>query len=980
MNKISNPLIIGGNSHSSFKSLSKRISLFIIGVGSLVLVGWALDIAALKSIVPGLASMKSNTALLFILSGISLWMQVRGHAHRIAQIGALIVAFVGLLTLGEYLANRDFGIDQLLLRDATIGVLDPGRMAPATALCFLLIGLALIFLDNQSGNWFNKSFVIATFSISLLALIGYIYGVSSLYQIGVYTSMALHTALSFILLSTAILFARPEQGLMQTILADTPGGNILRRLLPVAIVTPVLLGWIRLAGQRAGLYDTAFGLALMVTSLIATLTIFIWFNARQLTTIDIKREELDSSLQASELRLHSSLADMMEGCQILGYDWRYLYINKTAEKHNRRPNSELLGNVYMDMWPGIEATAVFPLLRRCMEERTPQRMLNEFTYPNGSLGWFELNIQPVPDGIFILSGDVTDRKRAEQALLEREMKLSMLFEILPVGVSILDAEHKVSYSNPALKKILDISEQELLKGTYQDLKYLRADGTLMPVEEYTSVRAFKEKREIDDVEMGVVKEDGCIIWTNVSAVPVDFPDWKLVIVISDITERKQAEEYLHTNERRLHLAASAGKVGIWDWDVVKDELIWDESMYSLYSIHKRDFSGAYHAWTSTLHPDDRQFTEGEIQAALRGEREYAPEFRIVRPDGVVRVIKATSQTIRDQDGKALRMIGTNIDITERKQAEEALKESEVKFSAAFHSSPVALVISTLEGKFVETNRAFCELIGYSNEEIIGNTAVKLELLSASDRERIVAVLKDTGGSVSNFEIQFRIRDGSLRDILYSLTNISFRGESHRLSTGVDITERKQAEREILKLNAELEGKVIERTAELAAANEHLHELSIVDELTGLYNRRGFLLHAEQQLLLARRTKRNLLIFYADLDGLKQINDQLGHIAGDKAIAVAAGLLREAFRTSDIKARLGGDEFAVLVVEAEEHDAQILITRLRERLTENNQSMSVGVVAFDAQHDISIDDLIARADQAMYIEKRKKPGRLLITTQ
>jgi PAS domain S-box-containing protein len=143
---------------------------------------------------------------------------------------------------------------------------------------------------------------------------------------------------------------------------------------------------------------------------------------------------------------------------------------------------------------------------------------------------------------------------------------------------------------------------------------------------------------------------------------------------AEVVQRKQAEEALRVNESRLNLATSVGNIGIWDWNVVNDELIWADCMYSLYGIHKEDFSGAFEAWTRTLHPDDRKYAEAEIQAALRGEREYAPEFRIVRPDGTDRVIKATSQTMRDQDGKALRMIGTNIDITERKQADRQLKE------------------------------------------------------------------------------------------------------------------------------------------------------------------------------------------------------------------------------------------------------------------------------------------------------------------
>lgn len=133
------------------------------------------------------------------------------------------------------------------------------------------------------------------------------------------------------------------------------------------------------------------------------------------------------------------------------------------------------------------------------------------------------------------------------------------------------------------------------------------------------------------------------------------------------------ESSLRSSEERLKLATSAGGIGIWDWNITSNELAWDDSMYSLYGIGKEDFSGAYDAWVRNLHPDDRQFTEGEIQAALKNEREYAPEFRIVRPDGKLRKIKASSKTFFDSQGNALRMIGINFDITDIKQAEEDLR-------------------------------------------------------------------------------------------------------------------------------------------------------------------------------------------------------------------------------------------------------------------------------------------------------------------
>ncbi|MDD2899749.1 MAG: PocR ligand-binding domain-containing protein [Desulfuromonadaceae bacterium] len=132
----------------------------------------------------------------------------------------------------------------------------------------------------------------------------------------------------------------------------------------------------------------------------------------------------------------------------------------------------------------------------------------------------------------------------------------------------------------------------------------------------------------------------------------------------------EGSQKLAQSEERLQLAVKTARIGIFDWDIVSNELTWDNSMYVLYGICKEDFKGAYSAWSATLHPEDRPYAETEIQAALRGEREYTPEFRIIRPDGTVRCMKASSQTFFDDNGKPLRMIGTNIDITDQKIAEE----------------------------------------------------------------------------------------------------------------------------------------------------------------------------------------------------------------------------------------------------------------------------------------------------------------------
>jgi PAS domain S-box-containing protein len=146
-------------------------------------------------------------------------------------------------------------------------------------------------------------------------------------------------------------------------------------------------------------------------------------------------------------------------------------------------------------------------------------------------------------------------------------------------------------------------------------------------------------------------------------------------VLRDITRRRNVEDHLERSEEKLRLATQAAGVGIWDWDVENDRLIWDAQMYRLYGIEESQFTHAYDAWQKGLHPQDRARGDAEIQAGLRGEKDFDTEFRVVWADGSVHMIRALAQVQRDAEGKPFRMIGTNWDITLQREAAQKLEES-----------------------------------------------------------------------------------------------------------------------------------------------------------------------------------------------------------------------------------------------------------------------------------------------------------------
>jgi hypothetical protein len=249
------------------KHISHMASLLVIAIGCLVLLGWQFDISVLKSGFPGMTStMKANTALCFLLAGVSLrllqYPRLTRMHYRIAQGTAGFIIIIGLLTLSEYLFGWHLGIDEWLFRDvASSETPDPGRMGVNTALNFVLMGVALLLLgkNSQRDIWLAQICSSIAALMSLLALFGYIFEVKIFAQlIVVATAQVPSTILSFFILYGGILWLRPKEGLMQVVTSPLVGGEMARRLLPWAIIFPVALNLLIFEGKKLGWYRTKF--------------------------------------------------------------------------------------------------------------------------------------------------------------------------------------------------------------------------------------------------------------------------------------------------------------------------------------------------------------------------------------------------------------------------------------------------------------------------------------------------------------------------------------------------------------------------------------------------------------------------------------------------------------------------------------------------------------------------------------------------
>jgi signal transduction histidine kinase/CheY-like chemotaxis protein/HPt (histidine-containing phosphotransfer) domain-containing protein len=337
---------------SRLRRFARAASATVFLVGCLVLLGWVTDRDALTSVIPGLVAMNPLTALAFILAGVSLWQlagprRAEAGTCRIAWTCGALLVLAASLKLNGYLFNQffperqaawDLGIDRLLFAEKLDSADPPNRMAPNTAVNFLLVGLALLFLDMGTRLHRRPAQLaaLAALLISSVAIVGYAYTAMFLYSLGPCIPMALNTAMAFALVSLGILCARPDQGLMSFITNAGAGGAMARRLLPAAIAIPAVLGWLHLWMNRAGVDDIVFLVSVFVMAVIVIFTGLIWWSAASLDRMDRKRRRAERRLAAQykatrvlaeSLRPRDAICMILQAvCESLGWEvgvmWR----------------------------------------------------------------------------------------------------------------------------------------------------------------------------------------------------------------------------------------------------------------------------------------------------------------------------------------------------------------------------------------------------------------------------------------------------------------------------------------------------------------------------------------------------------------------------------------------------------------------------------------------------------------------------------
>ena len=789
--------------------LSKYFVLFILVIGILVLAGWTWNIDFFKRPIPHLTAMNPLTALAFLFSAASFLLLSPTYASfllrsplaaersRVGKILAGIVLLLGILRMAGPLPGLHQSVDQLLFTQRLLmdspGNL-PNQMAIQTAFCFVLAGLSLLMLNRltKSGHAPSQYFAVLMTIVSLFSLIGYLYRVQAFYGAFTYVPMSVHTSACFLFLSVAILLAQAGIGIIKELTGNNIGSMVGRSLLPFVALLPILLGYLRLLAYWHKLISTEFGVAALVSGIILTFFVIIWFNIRLLNRRDQLKQAAEKELVESEERFRLLVGSVKDyAIFMLDPAGNVISWNEGAQRIKGYKKEEIIGQHMSIFYTPDEIKHGEPhynLLQAKNFGRFEQE--GERVRKDGSVFWANVVFTALRDpagnliGFTKVTRDITERKRSEEQI----SYLARLMEDNSDAIFSTDNSFNIRTWNKAAERLYGYTLAEV-KGQTAG-KVLR---TQMNEDVVTSIQKKMVRTGYWKGEVYYLTKAGNLLTILLSTTSVNNAEGQpdgFVMVCRDFTERKKLELQLQHFNRELGEQVklkTAELTGIFE-RITDAFIALDKNLCYTYLNRKagelihRDPASLIGKYVWDIFPDavgsatwlafNKSMTE---QRYMVNTDYYAPldlwqeNHLYPSPDGL-------SVFIRD--------------ITEKKKKEKEI--TDYKY-ALDQSSIVSITDEKGDIKYVNDN--FCKISGYTGAELIGQShrIVGSHYHPAEFFRNMWQTISK--GKVWNGEIYNRAKDGT--GYWVDMTIIPFldaKGEPYEyIALDSDITERKKAE-------------------------------------------------------------------------------------------------------------------------------------------------------------------------------------------
>ena len=624
------------------------------------------------------------------------------------------------------------------------------------------------------------------------------------------------------------------------------------------------------------------------------------------------------------------------------------------------PLRELMEVVHPEDRDQLEAA-----MRGALVEAQPYDAEHRIVLPNEKVRWVHRRAEVVrgadgkPLRIAGTVHDITERKEAEEAAHRSEERLRSLADAAFEGILISD-EGEILEANRALTDMFGYSLAEVVGRTTLEF---------VAPEHRDLVRRKVASGDEEPYEAAGVRKDGTRLDLEVRGRAFSYRGRRVrVTAVRDVTERKAAEGRLREAEERYRtLVERIPAVTFVDRAEGPEEPVYVSPQVEEMLGYAPEEWMAGRLWRERLHPDDR---ERVLRSDERFDRDGEPvdeEYRLLAKDGRAVWVREETVLVRDEAGEPLFVQGILTDVTGRKEAERALRESEERFRGTFEDAPIGVALVGLHSpspeadrRYLRVNPALCEMLGYAEEELLSMTTSDVTHPEDLERSRArMGQLFEEGGSKYTLEKRYVRKDGR---VVWAMLNVSLVRDadgnpSHFVAQFQDVTERR-------------------------ALEDRLRHQALHDSLTGLPNRN--LLVDRLGHALSRTERRRggrAAVLFMDLDGFKVVNDSIGHDAGDLLLVAVAERLEGCLRPEDTLARFGGDEFVVLIEEVKDPAEAV---RVAERISEGFGSpfwlgerelyarASIGIATGDARTKTP-EALLRDADTAMYRAKEAGGG-------
>jgi diguanylate cyclase (GGDEF)-like protein/PAS domain S-box-containing protein len=583
-----------------------------------------------------------------------------------------------------------------------------------------------------------------------------------------------------------------------------------------------------------------------------------------------------------------------------------------------------------------------------------------------------------------LSWDIIQRKRSEEALKDSERKYRMLHESMMDGFVRVAMDGRIVEHNHVYAEMLGYSEAELAALTYNDItpeKWHEAEDRI--VQSQILKRGYSEIYEKE-----YRRKDGSIFPVELRAVLLRNEHWEpggIWAIVRDITQRKQAEEALRESEARFRTALQdVQTIAVQGYAPDGRIQYWNKASESLYGYSAQEAIGQ-DLVQLIVPPEMRDDVRQAIQQmAESGQPRQMEELSLMRKDGS-RVPVYSSHVVVQRPGRATELFCLDVDLTERKRAEAALKESEWRNRIVSELTTDYIFVVDVERSGAIKLKWASDNMARITGRMVEDAATSdrwAEIIHPGDRERFFAFLNHIISTAESGELECRTFYKSGEERWVHIFASTQAGGEDTIMTIVgaidDITMRKRAEKALEATNAEL-----------TAALEREKKLARTDMLTGVNNRRNLYELIACEFEISARYHQPLSLMMFDLDHFKKVNDTFGHIVGDQILARVTKAACAELRSADSIGRYGGEEFIILLPMTTAQQAYSLAERIRENaakirvstpIGEASVTISIGIV--EMKHGIgpdkSVDDLIRRADQAMYAAKQSGRNCVVIS--